>query len=162
MQSRGVEARPRTIDVRLANEAWEALFRASTTIVRELKAGDVWEDLLENEYSVLYPLSTAPDGLRMTDLAGDVLITQPGLSRLIRRMEERGLVCREEDPDDGRASRIRLTEEGAAVQHRVGAAHARHVAAEMTSRLDREQLTELRDVCRRMLMTAPASVVADD
>ena len=43
-----------TKDVRLANEAWEALYRSMMTIARELKAGDVWEDLLESEYGVLY------------------------------------------------------------------------------------------------------------
>ena len=48
-----------TKDVRLANEAWEALYRSMMTIARELKAGDVWEDLLESEYGVLYALSTA-------------------------------------------------------------------------------------------------------
>ena len=68
----------------------------------------------------------------MIDLSSDVLISQPGLSRLIGRMEERGLVLREDDPDDGRACRIRLTDKGAGLQRRVGAAHARQVAAEMT------------------------------
>lgn len=141
----------RAKDVRLANESWEALFRAMMTISRELKAGDVWEDLLESEYGVLYALSTAPAGLRMIDLADDVLISQPGLSRLIGRMEERGLVLREDDPDDGRACRLRLTEKGAGLQRQVGAAHARHVTAEMTARLDHEQLQQLRDLCRLML-----------
>ena len=144
-----------TKDVRLANEAWEALYRAMMTVGRELKAGDVWEDLLESEYGVLYALSTADGGMRMIDLAGDVLISQPGLSRLIGRMQERDLVLREDDPDDGRACRIRLTDKGAGVQRRVGAAHARHVAAEMTSRLDPEQLYELRDLCRLMLEPTP-------
>lgn len=137
--------------MRLANEAWEALYRAMMTISRELRADFVWEDLIENEYGVLYTLSTAPAGLRMIDLAQDVLITQPGLSRLIGRMEQRGLVRREDDPDDGRACRIRLTDTGSHLQRRVGATHARQVTAEMSARLDREQLTELRDLCKLML-----------
>ena len=49
--------------IRIANEAWEALFRAQATIARELTAGDVWGDLAPHEYGVLYALSTAPDGL---------------------------------------------------------------------------------------------------
>ncbi|GAA1964468.1 MarR family winged helix-turn-helix transcriptional regulator [Microbacterium deminutum] len=149
-----------TKDVRLANEAWEALYRSMMTIARELKAGDVWEDLLESEYGVLYAMSTAPAGLRLVDLAGDVLISQPGLSRLIGRMEERGLVMREDDPDDGRACRIRLTDKGAGLQRRVGAAHARHVTAEMTCRLDSQQLQQLRDLCRLMLEPTPPQTTA--
>ncbi|MDQ7994034.1 MAG: MarR family transcriptional regulator, partial [Propionicimonas sp.] len=109
-------------NLRLANQAWEALFRAQMTIARELKASHIWDELLENEYSVLHTLSGAPDGMRMSELTADVLITRAGLSRLIARMEERGLIARDDDPEDGRAYRLRLTEEGAAKQHRIGMA----------------------------------------
>ena len=53
---------------KLANETWEALFRAQSTIVRELAARDAWEDLVPREYGVLYALSSAPQGLRITGL----------------------------------------------------------------------------------------------
>jgi hypothetical protein len=58
----------------LANEAWEALFRAQATIARELAAGDVWGELVPRDYGVLYALSRAPDGLRITELSNDVLL----------------------------------------------------------------------------------------
>jgi DNA-binding MarR family transcriptional regulator len=135
---------------RLANEAWEALFRAQATIARELTAGDVWGDLLPHEYGVLYALSTAPNGLRITDLGEDVLLTQPGMSRMIARLEARGLVERADDPHDGRACRIRLTAAGVGAQRQVGAAHGRHVAATMTGALSREQLVLLRELCREL------------
>ena len=54
---------------KIANDAWEALFRAQATIARELAAGDVWGELVPREYGVLYALSRAPDGLRITELA---------------------------------------------------------------------------------------------
>jgi DNA-binding MarR family transcriptional regulator len=135
---------------RIANEAWEALLRAQATIARELTAGDVWGDLVPPEYGVLYALSTAPDGLRITELGEDVLLTQPGMSRLIARLEARGLVERADDPEDRRACRIRLTAAGVGAQRRVGAAHGRHVAAAMTRMLRREQLVCLRDLCRAL------------
>src|ERR1700745_1348046 len=72
-----------TSNTRIANEAWEALFRAQMTIVRELEAGDVWGDLVPREYGVLYALSVAPDGLRITELLDDVLLTQTGMSRAV-------------------------------------------------------------------------------
>src|SRR5947199_3285482 len=136
---------------RIANEAWEALFRAQATIAQELNAGEVWGELLPREYGVLYALSTVPDGLRITELLDDVLLTQPGMSRLIARLEERGLVERADDPDDRRACRVRLTEAGSRAQREIGLAHARHVAEAMTRILSREQLVQLRDLCRGLI-----------
>jgi len=135
---------------RIANEAWEALFRAQATIVRELAAADVWDELSPREYGVLYALSDAPQGLRITELLSDVLLTQPGISRLITRLEAAGLVERVDDPDDGRACLIRLTEAGAHAQRNVGRRHGRHVAQTMARSLSDEQLVQLRDLCRSL------------
>jgi DNA-binding MarR family transcriptional regulator len=140
-----------TSNMRIANEAWEALFRAQATIGRELADGDVWGELAAREYGVLYALSASPEGLRITELLDDVLLTQPGMSRLIARLEERGLVERADDPDDRRACRVRLTEAGSRAQREIGLAHARHVAEAMTRTLSRRQLVQLRDLCRTLV-----------
>ena len=140
----------RSSTTKVANEAWEALFRAQSTIVQELSARDAWEDLVPREYGVLYALASAPEGLRITELGEDVLLTQPGMSRLVARLEARGLVQRVPDPEDARAFRIRLTATGADTQRRIGRAHARHVAEAMTRALDREELEQLLDLCRRL------------
>ena len=72
---------------RIANEAWEALFCAQATVMRELTDADVWGDITPSEYGVLYALSTAgTGGLRITDLGSDALLTQGGLSRLVARL----------------------------------------------------------------------------
>lgn len=136
---------------RLANETWEALFRAQSTIIQELSARDAWEDVVPREYGVLYALSSAPEGLRISELGEDVLLTQPGVSRLVARLEARGLVQRVADPEDARASRIRLTAAGVATQRRIGRTHARHVAEAMTRNLDRGELEQLLDLCRRLI-----------
>ena len=135
---------------RIANEAWEALFRAQATVHRELVAADVWDRLSPSEYGVLYALAGAPDGLRITELGGDALLTQGGISRLITRLEAAGLVERLDDPDDGRACRIRLTEAGARAQRDVGLRHGRHVAQTMARGLSNDQLEQLRDLCRSL------------
>ena len=142
---------------RIANEAWEALFRAQATVGRELTAADVWDEVSPREYGVLYALSAAPEGRRITELCDDVLLTQPGISRLIARLEVAGLVQRVEDPDDGRACRIRLTPAGTRAQRRVGRRHARHVAGTMTRGLTHAQLLQLRELCRAVAATAPAT-----
>ena len=146
---------------RIANEAWEALFRAQATIARELTAADVWHELSPREHGVLYALSNAPHGLRITALHGDVLLTQPGISRLIGRLEAAGLVERVVDPDDGRACRIRLTDAGADAQRDVGRRHGRHVAQTMTRSLSDEQLRQLRDLCRALTAPTPAPATTE-
>jgi DNA-binding MarR family transcriptional regulator len=138
-------------NLRIANEAWEALFRAQATIGRELADGDVWGDLAPREYGVLYALSAAPEGLRISELLDDVLLTQPGMSRLIARLEARGLIERADDPDDRRACRVHLTQSGVCAQREIGLAHARHVAEAMTRSLTREQLVQLRDLCHALV-----------
>lgn len=142
---------------RIANEAWEALFRAQASVARELGAADVWNGLNPREYGVLYALSTAPDGLRITELLADVLVTQAGMSRLIARLEAEGLVERMDDPDDGRACRIRLTDAGIRAQRHVGLRHGRHVAQTMTRAFSDEQLLQLRDLCRSLTTTEPST-----
>jgi DNA-binding MarR family transcriptional regulator len=138
----------------IANEAWEALFRAQATVHAELMAAEVWDRLSPSEYGVLYALSTAPEGLRITELTADALITQAGISRLVARLEGSGLLERMPDPDDGRASRIRLTEAGAAAQRHVGLRHGHHVAQIMTATFSVAQLEQLRDLCQTLTESA--------
>lgn len=143
-------------DVRLSNEAWESLYRAQATIMRALSEGPFRAETLQiNEYGVLYALSASADGLRMTDLGKDVLLTQAGMSRLVLRLERRGLLERTDDPDDGRACRLRLTSAGLEVQRRVGSAHARQITDVMGRTLDHTQLSALRDLCRELVAGDP-------
>jgi DNA-binding MarR family transcriptional regulator len=142
-------------NIRVANEAWEALFRAQRTVMRELSVGfGSFDEVQQSEYGVLYALSKAARGLRITDLGEDVLLTQAGISRLIARLESRGLVERWDDPGDGRACLIRLTPAGREAQRRAGAVHARHVAEIMSAALSAEQLAALRDLSSALLDSA--------
>jgi len=143
-------------DTKLANAAWEALFRAQMTIAAELHAGDAWGDLVPTDYGVLYALSTAKAGLRMSELGKDILLSQAGLSRAVARLEARGLVDRRPDPEDARASIVGLSKAGVHLQKRVGARHGRHVAEAMTCRLSDQQLTQLRDLCELLLAASPS------
>src|SRR3954454_21918760 len=48
------------------------------------------------------------DSMRVGDLARGRRITVGGTSKLVDRIEEAGLIAREPDPDDRRASRVAL------------------------------------------------------
>lgn len=115
---------------RLANEAWEALMTAHARLLRQF-ADDDWAELSMREYDVLYTLAKRPGPLRIGELGGSVLLSQPGLSRLVDRLVQRGLVARSSDPADGRSVRVALTPAGAACQKAVGRRHARSVARAM-------------------------------
>jgi len=136
---------------RLANESWEAMYRAQATLTREFEFDVDWGGLPPREYGVLYALAGAEDGLRITDLIDDVLLTQAGVSRLVARLEKRRLVARRPDPDDARACRIVLTAEGRDVQRRLGRVLAQRVTTAMTRALSPAQMATLRDLSQALI-----------
>lgn len=143
--------------VRLGVETWESLFRAQATVRRQISEEPFRSAFLQlNEYAVLHALSSTSQGLRMTDLGKDVLLTQAGMSRLVLRLERRGLIKRTDDPDDGRACRLRLSPEGRELHRRVGSVHARQVAEVMHRAMSSEQLEALRSLCRALVEDASA------
>ena len=129
--------------MRQANEAWEALLGAHTTLMRRFAAEDMWCEVSLHEYDVLYTLSKCPKPQRLGELGRHLMLSQPGLSRLVERLVERGLLARQPDPADARATLLSLTEEGRAVQRRVGRAHASSVADAMSARLTPIQMSTL-------------------
>ena len=137
-------------DVRLANESWEALLSAQVSVMRGFAAERMWDEVSLNEYNVLYALKKAGCALRQSELTKQVLLSQPALSRLLERLEQRGLVTRSTDSRDKRGVLIALTDEGAAAQHRVGLRHARSVEERMRT-LTPEQQLQLRDLCALLL-----------
>src|SRR6266581_1760324 len=69
--------------------------------------------LSDPDYDVLSSLSAAPGRQgQLTDLAARMLWSQSRLSHHISRMEQRGLVRREECESDGRGSVVALTAKG--------------------------------------------------
>jgi DNA-binding MarR family transcriptional regulator len=62
------------------------------------------------EASVLVALDARPH--RITELAAIEGLTQPAITRLVDRLQERGLVRRASDPADGRVVNVCLSPEG--------------------------------------------------
>jgi DNA-binding MarR family transcriptional regulator len=67
-------------------------------------------DLTRTEWWLLGAVSERPR--RITELARFIGLTQPGITTVVKSLEQRGLTRREPDPGDRRAVRIRLTERG--------------------------------------------------
>ena len=136
-----------------ANDAWEALLSAHAALIRNLADQDLWEDVSMKEYDVLYALSRCAAPIRLTDLNQHVLLSQPALSRMVDRLAVRGLVHRVADHSDRRGVRLSLTEEGRAVQHRIGRRHARSVAQAMLAELTPAELRQLEEMCAKLAVT---------
>jgi DNA-binding MarR family transcriptional regulator len=135
---------------RLANDAWEALLSAHATLMRQFAAEDIWGEVSMREYDVLYTLSKCRGPVRIGELSGHVLLSQPALSRLVHRLAGRGLIDCEPDPADGRGVTVSLTEVGRVRQREIGRRHARSVATAITARLDRRELAELTVICSKL------------
>jgi MarR family transcriptional regulator, organic hydroperoxide resistance regulator len=64
-------------------------------------------------FEALLFISRAPRGsMRVGDLARALRVTVGGTSKLVDRIEKTGLIAREPDPEDRRASRVVLTTPG--------------------------------------------------
>ncbi|MFW6192684.1 MAG: MarR family winged helix-turn-helix transcriptional regulator [Gemmatimonadota bacterium] len=104
-------------------ELWAALTRAFEA-VREHAARDLARhDLSPGEFGVLAALG---DGraLRPCDLRREVLVSSGGITYLVDRLEDRGLVSRRLHPDDRRARLVELTGDGRELLGRIRPQHA--------------------------------------
>lgn len=130
--------------VRLAAETWESLFRSQVAVMRRLQSGPAFKALPVKEYDVLFTLSRCPSGqLRLNEINDKVLLSQSSLSRLVDRLEKRGLVERTIAPDDGRGVLLSLTEAGSELQKAIGREHVRDIANLVAPALTAEEQQEL-------------------
>jgi DNA-binding MarR family transcriptional regulator len=77
-----------------------------------------------DDYGFLVTLVGRPQRrLRMSALGARRMLTPSGITRAVMRLEERGLVRREPDPEDRRASFAVLTDKGLAALRRAQRVH---------------------------------------
>lgn len=120
-------------------------------MMRELQKEPTFKTLGSREYDVLYNLSLCPSGwLRLNELNDHVLLTQPSISRMVDRLESRGLIQRKTAEDDKRGVLIGLTEEGIAVQKTVGRAHVQRIMELMEVALSDDEMRTLLDLTRKL------------
>jgi DNA-binding MarR family transcriptional regulator len=109
--------------------AWQTLRMAHDRVAQRLGAElSATCGLAINEFDVLLFLrSHAHEQVRIGALLEAVPLSQPALSRLVGRLEARGLLARCEAEDDARAVVVCLTETGTALIDRALVIHARVV-----------------------------------
>src|SRR5260370_1435100 len=91
--------------------AWAAFLDAQAALLRQLESELVEkEDMTLAEFDVLIQLGVAPDRrLRMTDLSERVRLSRSGLTRLVDRLVQEGLVKRARCASDRRGTFSTLT-----------------------------------------------------
>ena len=114
-------------DPRLA--PWRAFLLAHARIVRrldeELRAE---HDLTIGEYDALVTIAEAPDRrIRMRHLADEVILSKSGVTRLIDRLVDDGLVERSACQSDARGAEAVLTERGLARLRAASSTHLRGI-----------------------------------
>ena len=136
----------------------EAAFLDLLRTTDMLSRGLVWvlktEDLSSTQYNVLRILRGSPAGLPCGEIANRMITRDPDVTRLLDRLEKRGLISRCRETEDRRTVMTRITADGlkllARLDEPVQSAHRKQLG-----HLGRERLRELAE-----LLSAARSQVA--
>jgi DNA-binding MarR family transcriptional regulator len=124
--------------------AWRTFLTCAFALIdildAELRAES---DLTLRWYDVLVQLEEAERPLPMNELASRILASKSGLTRVIDRMEEAGLVRRERPDRDRRVIEVVLTEQGAAALQAARVVHRRGIYEHFAQHLDDHSVAAL-------------------
>lgn len=104
----------------LKGRAWAVLLTAHATLIGRIEAALAAAGLPALDwYDVLWELEKADGRLRMHDLARRVVLSRSNLTRLADRLEDAGLVARQDSAEDGRGYDLVLTRAGRAMRRKM-------------------------------------------
>lgn len=132
--------------------AYRCFLRAHARVTRCLESDLRAEQKLTlAAYDVLDALAGHPErGLRMTELADEVLLSRSGVTRLVDRMERLGLVRRVRVRGDGRGVLARITDEGLERLRTASPTHQRGLARYFAGAAPGDDLQALARTCQRL------------
>ncbi len=125
--------------------SWRA-FRTATAMLSDVLAHELEKDsgLSVHEYEVLVRLSEAPGRtMRMSEIATGLAHSRSRLTHTVRRMEEQGLVERQQCPSDARGVDCTMTELGWRRLVDAAPGHVRSVRAHLVDVLTPAQFAAL-------------------
>jgi MarR family transcriptional regulator, 2-MHQ and catechol-resistance regulon repressor len=145
----------RTASEEAALKLWVVLSRAHAAIARHAEADVARHGLTGTEFAILEALYHLGP-LLLGQVQQKILVSSGGVTYLVDRLEQKGLVKREECPNDRRARYAALTAEGERLVSRIFPEHARHIARAVSglTTAERAQATAL----LRTLGTAAAEL----
>jgi DNA-binding MarR family transcriptional regulator len=133
--------------------AWRGFLRTHREIVSVLDEElQRTHDLPLSSYEVLLLLCESPRGrMRMGDLAEGLLLSRSGLTRLVDRLERRGLVERVRCEEDARGLFAQITPRGREVFQAARPDHLDGVRRHFLSRLEDAELDTLAGIWRHLV-----------
>jgi DNA-binding MarR family transcriptional regulator len=151
-----IDARPAAIDDP-GMRAWVRFLQAHATVTRRLEAElQAEQGISLAEYDALLQVAAAPEcRLRMSDLAGSLLLSRSGVTRLVDRLE---VVGRERAtcPSDARGSFAVLTDAGRERLRDASPTHLRGVREHFLGRIPADDLEGLARTLERLTSHSPA------
>ncbi|MFF0175936.1 MarR family winged helix-turn-helix transcriptional regulator [Micromonospora profundi] len=132
--------------------AWRAFRRLLTALPARLSR-DLARDsgLSPADYEVLSTLSEKPNRRwALKDLAAKMEWSRSRLSHHAARMQARGLIDKEPDPQDARGCILHLTDDGLTVLDEAAPHHLRSVRARFLDHLSPDELAVLRKLSTRV------------
>jgi DNA-binding MarR family transcriptional regulator len=150
-----IRAVPELDDERLAT--WRAFLTAHARVTRRISADLSAVGLPELAwYDLLWALYRSPGrSLRVNELAREVVLSPTAMSRFVDRVQAAGCVRREPDPDDRRALRVVITDDGVALLRRMWPVYRAGIEAHFAAFLDGSP-ARLRAMLERMAQAAAA------
>lgn len=147
-----LEERTRTVVARsgvdaLADDLEQIAVGAVGLTTRALALADTGFELTFPQWRALLVLGEESDGARIGEVAARVGVTLPATSRLLRRLERRGLTALSVDEVDRRATRARLTDRGWTVRETI-LAHRRAALRQIAAGLPRSEQLRIKDGLR--------------
>lgn len=135
-----------------STEAFGNLLGAHAALTRELSAALVASHgLTINDYGCLLLLSRVGEqGMRRIDLANELQLSPSGITRLLDRLEDQGLVGKGECKEDARVSYAVLTEAGLAKIEEAWPEHVDAVERRVGAALSAEEIQTLSELLGRL------------
>lgn len=140
--------------------AWRAFLDAQSTVMRQLEADLVAADgMTLAEFDVLIQLRLAHEHrLRMTDLSDRVRLSPSGITRLVDRLQQGGLVKRTRCASDRRGTWAVLTAAGTERVDHAMPIHLRGVRKHFASRLSPDDLNLVATALEGLADRTPSKV----
>jgi DNA-binding MarR family transcriptional regulator len=125
---------------------------AHAALLRELSASLVASHgLTINDYGTLLLLSRAgEEGMRRIDLANDLQLSPSGITRLLDRLEDQGLVGKGACKSDARVSYAVLTDAGLSKLREAAPEHIEDIDRRLGAALSEQEMKTLSDLLGRL------------
>jgi DNA-binding MarR family transcriptional regulator len=139
--------------------AWRAVLNAHAMLVERIESELARAGLPPlSWYDVLWAVRRAPGRrIRMGQLAENLTLSRGGLTKLVGRLEEEGLLRREPADDDGRGYYATITDPGVTLLRRMWAVYSRVLREAFVAPIEQDEASVIAAALTRAQRAARAA-----